>query len=180
MTPGSERVGDVITIVDYDPAWPDRFAAWRQVLRAALGTTAVHIEHVGSTSVPGLAAKPIVDVQISVADVANEEAYAPELGAIGLQLRSRDTFHRYFRPFPNVLATSTCTSASWAQNGRLSTCASATISARTPKRAMHTPRPSEPPLRHGLMTVWPTQTPRPRSILNIITQDAAPPTIPRR
>lgn len=100
VTSGSERVGDVITIVGYDPVWPDRFAAWRQALRAALGTTAVHIEHVGSTSVPGLAAKPIVDVQISVANLANEQAYLLELEAIGIQLRSRDTVHRYFRPFP--------------------------------------------------------------------------------
>ena len=100
VTPGSERVGDVITIVGYDPAWPDRFAAWRRAIRAALGTTAVHIEHVGSTSVPGLAAKPIVDVQVSVVDPADEETYVPELEAIGLQLRSRDTLHRYFRPFP--------------------------------------------------------------------------------
>jgi len=100
VTPGSERVGDVIKIVDYDPAWPDRFAAWHQALRAALGRTAVQIEHVGSTSVPGLAAKPIIDVQVSVADLANEEAYVAGLEAIGLQLRSRDIFHRYFRPFP--------------------------------------------------------------------------------
>jgi GrpB-like predicted nucleotidyltransferase (UPF0157 family) len=99
-TSGSERVGDLITIVDYDPSWPDRYAAWRQALRAPLGPTAIRIEHVGSTSVPGLAAKPIIDVQVSVADLANEEAYVPALETIGLQLRSRDIFHRYFRPFP--------------------------------------------------------------------------------
>ena len=100
VTAGSERIGDVIKVVAYDPTWPDRFAAWRQVLHAALGPTAVHIEHVGSTSVPGLAAKPIVDVQVSVADLDNEQAYVPALEAVGLQLRSRDLFHRYFRPFP--------------------------------------------------------------------------------
>jgi GrpB-like predicted nucleotidyltransferase (UPF0157 family) len=99
-TSGSERVGDVIRIVDYDPTWPARYAAWRQALRVALGPTAVRIEHVGSTSVPGLPAKPIIDVQVSVADLADEDAYVPGLEGIGLQLRSRDLLHRYFRPFP--------------------------------------------------------------------------------
>jgi GrpB-like predicted nucleotidyltransferase (UPF0157 family) len=47
-----------------------------------------------------LAAKPVIDVQVSVADLANDDAYVPALEAIGLQLRSRDVFHRYFRPFP--------------------------------------------------------------------------------
>jgi GrpB-like predicted nucleotidyltransferase (UPF0157 family) len=100
LTSGSQRVGDVITIADYGPSWPDRYAAWHDKLRAALGATAVRIEHVGSTSVPGLPAKPIVDVQVSVADVADETAYVALLEGIGLQLRSRDVFHRYFRPFP--------------------------------------------------------------------------------
>lgn len=100
VAPGSERVGDVITVVGYDPSWPDRFAAWRQALRAALAAVAVRVEHVGSTAVPGLAAKPIVDVQVSVVDLADEPAYVPQLAAIGIQLRSRDGFHRYFRPFP--------------------------------------------------------------------------------
>ncbi len=56
-----------IQIVPYDPAWPDRFAREAAVLREALGEVALRIDHVGSTSVPGLAAKPIVDMQISVA-----------------------------------------------------------------------------------------------------------------
>lgn len=100
VTPGSERVGDVIAVVDPDPAWPDRFRAWERVLRAALGATAVRIEHVGSTSVPGLPAKPIIDVQVSVVDLADEGGYVAQLEAVGLQLRTRDAVHRYFRPFP--------------------------------------------------------------------------------
>jgi GrpB-like predicted nucleotidyltransferase (UPF0157 family) len=99
VTPGSTRGGDVITVVDYDPRWPDRFAEWSGVVKRALGSTAVRVEHVGSTSVPGLAAKPVVDVQVSVRDLADEAAYVPQLEAVGLQLRSRDVFHRYFRPF---------------------------------------------------------------------------------
>lgn len=180
VTPGSERVGDVITIVDYDPAWPDRFAAWRQVLRAALGTTAVHIEHVGSTSVPGLAAKPIVDVQISVADVANEEAYAPELGAIGLQLRSRDTFHRYFRPFPERprdIHVHVCQLGSeWeAEHLRF----------RDHLRAHPEARDAYAQAKRAAAALWADDglaytDAKTEVILNIITQDAAPPTIPRR
>lgn len=98
VTDGTDRAGDLIEIVDYDPSWPDRFTAWQRVLQRALGETALRIEHVGSTAVSGLAAKPTVDVQISVADLADEPAYVPAVEAIGLQLRSRDDFHRYFRP----------------------------------------------------------------------------------
>lgn len=102
VTEGSERSGDLIEVVEYDGAWPARFERWRQLLHSALGAVAVRIEHVGSTSVPGLAAKPIVDVQVTVADLDNEAAYVLPIEAIGLQLRSRDELHRYFRPFPGA------------------------------------------------------------------------------
>lgn len=98
-TEGSERSGDLIKVVDYDDAWPARFERWRQLLRSALGEVAVRIEHVRSTSVPGLAAKPIVDVQVSVADLDDEAVSVPPIEGVGLQLRSRDELHRYFRPF---------------------------------------------------------------------------------
>jgi GrpB-like predicted nucleotidyltransferase (UPF0157 family) len=100
-TEGSDRIGDVIVIVDYDPTWPQRYQAWHRRLRAALRTAAVRIEHVGSTSVPGLPAKPIIDVQVSVTDLADENSYVPPLAKLGLQLRSRDVYHRYFRPYPD-------------------------------------------------------------------------------
>jgi GrpB-like predicted nucleotidyltransferase (UPF0157 family) len=57
-----------IEIVDYDATWPARFELERDRLRRALGTLAIRIEHIGSTSVPGLAAKPIVDVLVTVAN----------------------------------------------------------------------------------------------------------------
>jgi GrpB-like predicted nucleotidyltransferase (UPF0157 family) len=57
----------VRAVVDYDPTWPQLFAALGRDLRAALGGVALRIDHIGATAVPGLAAKPIVDVQISVA-----------------------------------------------------------------------------------------------------------------
>jgi GrpB-like predicted nucleotidyltransferase (UPF0157 family) len=99
---GSEREGEPIEVVPYDPAWPARFAAWRGRIEGALGDPALRVEHVGSTSVPGLAAKPVVDIQVSVADIEDEPGYVPALERAGVQLRSRDAEHRYFRPFPGA------------------------------------------------------------------------------
>jgi GrpB-like predicted nucleotidyltransferase (UPF0157 family) len=87
-----------LVVVDYDPAWPQTYARWRQRVAAALGPAVLGIDHVGSTSVPGLAAKPIVDIQVSVADLGDEPCYVPQLQAVGLVLRSRDELHRFFRP----------------------------------------------------------------------------------
>jgi GrpB-like predicted nucleotidyltransferase (UPF0157 family) len=101
MTDGSERLGDTIVVVDYDVTWPQQYKKWRGVVASHLPGVAERIEHVGSTSVPGLSAKPIIDVQVSVADVDAEHSYVPPLEKAGLQLRSRDDYHRYFRPFPD-------------------------------------------------------------------------------
>lgn len=98
-TEDSERGDDIIRIVDYDPDWPSRYQRYRRALRNCLGRTARAIEHVGSTSVPGLPAKPIIDIQVSVTDLDDEARYVPPLEHAGLQLRSRDDLHRYFRPF---------------------------------------------------------------------------------
>jgi GrpB-like predicted nucleotidyltransferase (UPF0157 family) len=59
-------VPDPIVIVDYDPAWPREFEALRDSAAAAVGELAVAIEHVGSTAVPGLAAKPVIDLVVVV------------------------------------------------------------------------------------------------------------------
>jgi GrpB-like predicted nucleotidyltransferase (UPF0157 family) len=95
---GSQRPRMPLILADYDPAWPQTYERWRQRIAAALGCTAIRIEHVGSTSVPGLAAKPIVDIQVSAADLSDEPHYVPQLHAAGLVLRSRDELHRYLRP----------------------------------------------------------------------------------
>jgi GrpB-like predicted nucleotidyltransferase (UPF0157 family) len=92
---GREQVA--IVVVDPDPAWPDRFAAVRDRIRAALGGRALDVQHIGSTAVPGLAAKPIVDVLLTVADVADESSYAGPLEAAGFPLRVREEGHRMFR-----------------------------------------------------------------------------------
>lgn len=97
---GSARRHDRIDVVDYDPAWPAEFASWRNEIRAPVGDGAARIGHVGSTSVPGLAAKPRIDIQVSVSDLTREGSYVPQIEAAGAQLRSRDDVHRYFRSFP--------------------------------------------------------------------------------
>ena len=70
-------------IAPYDPGWPRAFEDERGRLAAALGTVANRIEHNGSTAVPGLAAKPIIDIQISVARLSSFDAYAQPLAALG-------------------------------------------------------------------------------------------------
>ena len=96
--PGSDPRGEAVRVVRYDPAWAGRFRAWRDRLVGGLGAAALRVDHVGSTAVPGLAAKPIVNIQVSVADLGQEDSYVPQVQAAGLQLRSRDREHRYFRP----------------------------------------------------------------------------------
>jgi GrpB-like predicted nucleotidyltransferase (UPF0157 family) len=84
-------------ISDYDPAWPVRFGELAARIRSALGPAALAIEHIGSTSVPRLAAKPIVDVLLVVADVDDEPSYVGALEEAGFVLRVREERHRMFR-----------------------------------------------------------------------------------
>ncbi|HEX2081662.1 MAG TPA: GrpB family protein [Longimicrobium sp.] len=79
-----------ITIADYDPAWPKKFERHARIIAGALGAAALGIEHVGSTAVPGLAAKPIIDILVVVPDSADEPAYLPRLQAAGYVLRVRE------------------------------------------------------------------------------------------
>jgi GrpB-like predicted nucleotidyltransferase (UPF0157 family) len=79
-----------IVIVDADPAWADRFEHERTRIVGALGAAAVSVDHIGSTSVPGLAAKPIIDICLAVEDSSDEPAYVPALEAAGYELRVRE------------------------------------------------------------------------------------------
>lgn len=79
-----------ILIADYDPRWPHLFAREAERIRDVLGNRAQRIEHTGSTAVPGLAAKPIIDMLLVVADAADEAAYVPALEASGYVLRIRE------------------------------------------------------------------------------------------
>ena len=74
---------DVVAVVSYDPRWPAIFEAEAARLGHALGETAVRIEHVGSTAVPGLAAKPVIDIQISVPALEPAKAYSGPLEGLG-------------------------------------------------------------------------------------------------
>ena len=95
-----------IYLADYDPNWPGLFDREAARIRAVLGDTAIQIEHAGSTSVPGLAAKPIIDIVLAVPDSADEPAYVPAMEAAGYPLRARepDWFeHRMFKgPDTNI------------------------------------------------------------------------------
>jgi GrpB-like predicted nucleotidyltransferase (UPF0157 family) len=84
-------------IADYDSAWPSRFAELEGRIRSALGDAALAVEHIGSTSVPRLAAKPIIDVLVVVADLDDEPSYVPALEGAGFVLRVREAGHRMFR-----------------------------------------------------------------------------------
>jgi GrpB-like predicted nucleotidyltransferase (UPF0157 family) len=96
-----ELVGGVekraLVLTDHDPRWPEAFAEHERRIRAALGPAAVLIEHIGSTSVPGLAAKPVIDVLVTVEDITAEEDYLPQLLAVGYVLRVREPGHRLVR-----------------------------------------------------------------------------------
>lgn len=85
-----QRLDGTITLAEYDPAWPAQFAVEADKIRGALGERALLLEHVGSTSVPGLAAKPILDILLVVANSADESAYVPALEQAGYVLRIRE------------------------------------------------------------------------------------------
>lgn len=90
------RIGELrpyaekVVIQDYNPEWPAWYAADESTIREALGDTVLQIEHTGSTSVPGLAAKPIIDILLLVPDSAAEATYVPRLERAGYTLRIRE------------------------------------------------------------------------------------------
>jgi GrpB-like predicted nucleotidyltransferase (UPF0157 family) len=89
-----------IVLADYDPNWPKLYEREERRIRAILGDRVVRVDHIGSTSVPGLAAKPIIDIVLAVADSADEAAYGPDLEAAGYMLRIREQDwheHRLFK-----------------------------------------------------------------------------------
>ena len=91
-----------IEIAAYDPTWPVLFAELGRELRGALGEVALRIDHIGSTSVPGLGAKPIIDIQVSVASFEPLEAFKRPLERLGYAYRADNTERtkRYFREPP--------------------------------------------------------------------------------
>jgi GrpB-like predicted nucleotidyltransferase (UPF0157 family) len=86
-----------VELVEPDPAWAGRYAARAAELRAVLGPRLRSIEHIGSTSVPGLIAKPIIDILVGLDDPDDEPAYLPALGAAGYDVRVREPGHHCLR-----------------------------------------------------------------------------------
>jgi GrpB-like predicted nucleotidyltransferase (UPF0157 family) len=89
-----------IELSPYDLGWPSRYAALEREIRAVLGANVLLLEHVGSTSVPGLSAKPVIDIVLAVSDSADEGAYVPALEGLGyvLKIREPDWFkHRLLK-----------------------------------------------------------------------------------
>lgn len=86
-----------IVIADYDSAWPSRFQHEQERIRQALDANALRIEHFGSTAVPGLAAKPVIDVLVTVDNPDDDSTLLPALESAGYELRVREPGHRMFR-----------------------------------------------------------------------------------
>ncbi len=89
-----------IELIEYNAEWPALFEREAKRVRATLGERVLMLEHAGSTSVPGLAAKPIIDMLLAVADSADEPAYVPAMASAGYVLRIREPQwhqHRLFK-----------------------------------------------------------------------------------
>ena len=97
---GPPATSGTVNVVEYDPTWPRLFSRERQRIQQILGDTALSVDHVGSTSVPGLAAKPIIDIDLVVPNSADESTYVPQLEAAGYLLIIREPDwheHRCFK-----------------------------------------------------------------------------------
>ncbi|KFX87142.1 hypothetical protein V490_08505 [Pseudogymnoascus sp. VKM F-3557] len=94
-----------IEMVEPNPKWPSSFTLIAQRIQAALGDRALAIEHIGSTSVPDLPAKDVIDVNLVVADVTAEGDYVQDLEDAGFQFLTRNKEHRFFgldEPYANI------------------------------------------------------------------------------
>ena len=92
-----EPIGDPVVLVEYDESWPRRFEEIKRQLLVVLGSEVLRIDHIGSTAVPGLPAKSMIDVQVSVFSLENESIYHPAIESLGWPLRIRSSERRFFR-----------------------------------------------------------------------------------
>lgn len=103
-----ERHDSTVHLAEPDPTWPEVFARLAARIRAALGERALAVEHAGSTSVPGLAAKPIIDIVLVVEDPSDEASYVPALESAGFPLHVREPgwhqhrLHKHTDPAVNL------------------------------------------------------------------------------
>ena len=100
-----------VRIVSADPSWACAYATLAERIIAALGDDALRIEHVGSTSVPGLAAKPVIDIDLTVEDPGNEQAYVPALEQHGFVLVSREPWWSSTGAYGTTVRPAICTSS---------------------------------------------------------------------
>lgn len=93
-----DRPARIIEVVAYDPQWPERFRSVAERIAEVLGDAMVAIDHVGSTAVPGLAAKPIIDLLLEVRSLAELDERTPALEALGFRARGENGIagRRYF------------------------------------------------------------------------------------
>lgn len=93
------QLNSTVTLAEYDPDWPELYQREAERIRTVLGDRIVQLEHVGSTSVPGLCAKPIIDIMLIVADSSEESAYVPDLENAGYKLVIREQDGEQHRAF---------------------------------------------------------------------------------
>ena len=128
-----DRLDGPIVLTEYDPRWPALYAREARRIRAALGDRVRLLEHAGATSVPGLVAKPLIDIVLAVVDSAHEPGYAPALEAAGYVLRIREPDwheHRLFKGPDTDVNLHVFTAGSPKSSA---CCASATGCATTPR-----------------------------------------------
>jgi GrpB-like predicted nucleotidyltransferase (UPF0157 family) len=132
-----------ITIEDYDPLWPEKFETLRSRIAQVLNELATAIEHVGSTAVPGLAAKPIIDVDILLRSATDLPIVCTRLGSLGYEHRGdlgvagREAFRTPPGQIPHHLYT--CTPVRRAAQSTAATWRSGTISGPILRMLPHTP-----------------------------------------
>jgi GrpB-like predicted nucleotidyltransferase (UPF0157 family) len=138
VTPAEQKP---LRIVDYDAAWPARFVTIGTALRERLGAAAVRIDHIGSTAVPGLAAKDIIDVQVTVASLDAADDWPDEL-LPNLMRRYRGTADDHVPPGATADARQ-WTKHYWAERGSIHLRPQAISRARQcPKRSARSGRPA--------------------------------------
>ena len=98
-----QPLNGTVRLANYDPDWPSQFSAHASLIREALSDKVLRLEHVGSTSVPGLSAKPVIDMVLAVSDSVDEPSYVPPLEERGFVLRIRepDWFEHRLLKAPN-------------------------------------------------------------------------------
>lgn len=135
-----------IEVADPDPVWPRQYDDLASRIREALGWRALQLEHVGSTSVPGLAAKPVIDIDLTVADPDREQDYVPALETIGFRLVIREP---------------------WWYRHRM-------LVAQEPRSNLHIFGPESPePVRHRIFRDWLQRNPGDRDRYAIVKRQAA-------